>query len=66
MLIFRDLQDAYLKRLCTDKVPGLRKGDLNSAGVRSESSKAVVADTVGQLTERPSCTAEESLFPGQT
>ena len=66
MSIFHDLRDDYLKRLCIDKVLGLRKGVLNIADVSSESSKAIAANMVGQLTERLGCTVEESLFPGQT
>lgn len=66
MSIFRDLRDAYLKRLCTEKVLGLRKGVLNIADVSSDSSKAISAKLIEKLQERLGCTVEESAFPGQT
>ena len=66
MSIFRDLRDDYLRRLCAEKVLGLRKGVLNIADVKSESSKAIAGKLVEKLELRLGCKVEESAFPGQT
>lgn len=66
MSIFHDLRDAYLKRLCTEKVLGMRDGVFNIADKGSDSSKVIAARLVGTLQKRLDCKVVESAFPGQT